>query len=186
MMKQKNIQQLGCLLCIAALLAGCAVYPKWLPHPQEWLGYGTGTRTLDFDLEVAGRFYPCGYTDNYMEGEHNYTYIYATLLSAEKSEKYKVALDEIREARAKRKPITVTRVEMDISSLDESDVFPFYSIPSEMKQNYFQIIDGETNKVLFEIPLEELGICTRRGDRRFSEEKLKEVMTRLIRENVRL
>jgi hypothetical protein len=183
MMKQKNIQQLGCLLCIAILLAGCALYPKWLPHPQEWLGYGNGNWTCCFDLEVDGRLYWCSHTDMYEDGKHDLTYIHATLLSAEHAKKYseiKVALDEATEKG--KKPMVV-----DSSSPDEFGEWMLCKfIPSEMKQNYFQIIDGETNEILFEIPLEELDICTRRGDwRRFSEEKLKEVMTRLIRENVR-
>ena len=181
-MKPKNITPLGCLICTALLLAGCALYPKWLPHPQELLGYGNGTGTCCFDLEVDGRLYWCSHTDKYEEGKHDYTYIHATLLSTENAKKYseiKVALEATEK---EKKPRVV-----DSSSLNESDEWMLFKfMPGETKPNYFQIIDDESKEILFEIPLEELGICTRRGDRQFSEEKLKEAMTQLIREKVKL
>jgi len=184
MMKQKNIQQLGCLLCIAAFLAGCALYPKWLPHPQELRGYGTSSWVFPIELEVDGRFYRCSQTDSYEQGKHDYTYIHATLLSAEKAKKHSEIMALVSEAAAEGRLKEWTTADMMNPIPADTEFYPLGS-DREAKPNYFQIIDDENDKVLFEIPLEELGISTRRGDRKFSEEKLKEAMTRLIRENVK-
>jgi len=184
MMKQKNIQQLGCLLCIAALLAGCALYPKWLPHPQELRGNGNSNWEFFFELEVDGRFYRCSQTDCYEQGKHDYTYIHATLLSAEKAKKHSEIMALVSEAAAKGK-LKEKWTTADVNPIPADAGFYPLGSGREEKPNYFQIIDDENDQVLFEIPLEELGICTRRCDKQFSEEKLKEVMTQLIRENVR-
>ena len=184
-MKYTNIKQFGCLLCIVALLAGCALYPKWLPHPQEFLGYGTSNWMFLLDLEVDGRFYRCSQTDCYDQGKHDYTYIHATLLSAENAKKHAEIMASLSDAATKGE-LKEKWTTADVNPIPADADSEFYPLTTdlEIKSNYFQIIDDESKEILFEIPLEELGISTRRGDRKFSEEKLKEAMTQLIRENV--
>jgi len=169
-MKYTNVKQLACLLCIAVLLAGCAGIAKTLFRP------GNGTYTKCFYLEVDGRLYYCGLSNRYENSKYVHAVLQAVLLSEKKAQKYFAESTTVTE----RLQLEKTLMNSFSLSVEFSDLSPI-----KAKPNYFRIIEYESKTILFEMPLEELGVGIVQRDRKFCEEKLKEAMTRVIRENVR-
>jgi len=138
--------------------------------------------SLCFDLEVDGRTYWCQLddfyrTDNFRKGKYAYTTLMMSLCSEKNSRNsrtYRADFAEFQEA--------IKNGEIVVSFDVKPAVTPN---PFQIPPNHLQIIDDESNKVLFETPLEELGVCVVWKDKQFSEEKLKEAVTKLIRDNVR-
>ena len=163
-----NMKQIGCLICLAVLLPGCTWIEAWIEslRPTVTISYFS----YPFDLEVDGRLYFCQVDNLYDKGEYDYTKIRATRLSEERSKEY----SEFKEARENGEEWTVE----DISFSGSGKVLP------PILPNHFQVIDDEGNTVLFETPLEVLGVCVVFNDWQFSGARLKEAMIKLIRENV--
>ena len=165
-----NMKHIACLLCIAVLLAGCAGIAKMLFRP------GNGTYTKCFYLEVDGQLYYCGLSNRYEDSKYVHAVLQAVLLSEEYARKYLAESTTVTE----KLQLEETLMGNFSLSLD----FGGWS-PIEVKPNYFRIIEYESKTILFEMPLVELGVSVVQRDRKFCEEKLKEAMTRVIRENVK-
>ena len=189
-----NLKQVACLLCIAVLLSGCGLLTKI--HFQ----YGTQGSTTYHDLEVDGRLYYYSLCSRYEKGQFVYSMLHARLLSEENARQFlsdrtafrKTMRDGEFQQRMADGGIRIVTRQKEEQGLE--------ALPSiELKRNYFHITDYESNEVLFEMPLEELGDniridiqYVRRGliiygqhSALFSEKELKEAMTRVIRENVK-
>ena len=189
-----NLKQIACLLCIAVLMSGCALVDKI--HFQ----YGTRGLTTHHDLEVDGRLYHYCLCNHYEKGQFVYAMLHARLLSEENARQF--LSDRTAFRKAMRDGEFQQRMENGgiriVTRQEKKQVLR--ALPCiELKQNYFHITDFESNEVLFEMPLEELGDNIRR-DTQFvrrglnihlqhshflCEEELKEAMTRVIRENVK-
>ena len=127
-------------------------------------------------LEVDGRLYYWGLSNYYEKDKFVHAALRAYLLSEEKAIAYLAGKAAFHEAIANGE-----KARMDPSAEPNNR----RSSIGEWTPNYFQIIDDESNEVLFEMPLEELGGHVNRRDMQFSKEKLNEAMTKVIRERVR-
>jgi len=163
------MKHIACLLCIAVLLSGCML-------SKIATRYGTVMKTTHFDLEVDGQLYHCGLLNQRQTDKYVHAALRAYLLSEEKAIAYLAGKAALHEAIANGE-----KARMDPSAKPNNRRASIV----EWTPNYFQVIDDESNEVLFEMPLGELGVHVNRRDMQFCEEKLKEAMTRAIRENVK-
>ena len=173
-----NIQQIACLLCIVVLLSGCMWTQRML------MRHGAHNQAEFYDLEIDGRLYYWGLSIYYEKDEFVHAALQARLLSEEGAIEYlasKTAFHEVIDSGELRQKIKSG----EIKTMRQRDTMRTQMMQEALKlrPNYFQIIDDESNEVLFEMPLEELGVNTNKRVR-FSREELKEAMTRVIRERV--
>ena len=183
-MKTTTITQIGCLICTALLLTGCASLPRWVPIPITLLHRtGSGCEALCFELEADGRLYWCQLDNIYVNGKYESATLYASLCKG-----YWVSEATLKAMQNGENHLLTQRVTSTGEALKEDCALSteFRVLPMEVRPNYFRIIDEEGSGVLFEAPLEKLDLCVHWRDRLFSEEKLKEAMPQLIRENVKL
>ena len=164
-MKKMNSLRFLIVLMVVCL-TGCA----WIESIQN----PYSINELLFDLEVDERVYVCSLADHYVKGKYDYTTVTANLYSEEKGKEYWSDKAALAEAINNGEKFTI---DMNFATVSTGKGLPF-------RPDHLQVIDDESYTVLFEIPLEELGVCFVWKDKQFSEEKLKEAMTRVIREKI--
>jgi len=171
-MRHTVIHQIAWIICVAVPLTGCTWIEEWIEALRPTV-VKLSHASICFDLEVDGRLYYCQMVNFYEEGKYDRAEIRASLLSEERAKEYLAGKSALEEARENGKEWT-----LDVSFSDSGRVLP------PIQPNHLQIIDDNSNKVLFEMPLEVLGVDVIWDGLQFSIEKLKEAMTKLIRENV--
>ena len=179
MMKQTNMKQIGCLICVAVLLAGCQP-----PPPGATLKSQHANHTRFFHaserhaLVVDGDSYSYFGRSGEMDGEFVYSFI---VVFPVRDKRYIPVLRYTDEIKALIYQFEKEQAPLGLTSFTEQPLLGGIQI-ADVDFNYVYFVDD--GQVIFRKSNEELGIDVSDPQRAFDTSRLNPILEQMIREHV--